>query len=53
MYVFSVFLYMVYLWNAAMYQEMKQTGDYPCYGWVGGGSPDSAPPVCFYDPSAY
>ena len=51
MWVFNVFLYLTFLFNQAQYQEMKQAG-YPCYGWAGGGSPDSAPPVCFYDPSA-
>jgi hypothetical protein len=57
MFVFNVFLYMMFVFNPPMYQEAKDSGNYPCYGVIAnddGSMPDATDmPVCWYDPSAY
>jgi hypothetical protein len=47
---FNQFLYFEYISNPAAYAQMVADGD-ACYAWVGGGTPDSQQPGCFYDPS--
>jgi hypothetical protein len=56
MWVFNVWLYLVFLFGGTQYDEMKTNGD-TCYAWMQiedtqSATPDSLPPVCFYDPGA-
>jgi hypothetical protein len=65
MFVINWFLMMVFFacgvsGDYTRYDEMKASGQWPCYGYIEtpwdptpGPGPNSPPPVCFYDPKAY
>ncbi len=51
MWVFNVLLYLCFLFNQFVYDQLVKQGA-PCYGYVAslGNEPADQPPVCFYDP---
>jgi hypothetical protein len=50
MWMFNIILYLMFLFNQPVYQEMKAEG-YACYGYVAalGNEDPNTPPPCFYD----
>lgn len=49
MWFINYFLYLLWACNSPLYPTFAANA--PCYAWVGGGTPTSPQPACWYDPT--